>query len=42
MLETPEAIEQANAIAAVWGSTGSIGSNDLCSEMGSHYHDPGI
>ena len=35
MLETPEAIEQAEAIAAVPGIDGlHIGSNDLCSEMG--------
>lgn len=43
MLETPEAIEQADAIAAVPGIDGlHIGSNDLCSEMGvpGKYHDP--
>jgi 2-keto-3-deoxy-L-rhamnonate aldolase RhmA len=43
MLETPEAIEEAEAIAAVPGIDGlHIGSNDLCSEMGipGKYHDP--
>jgi 2-keto-3-deoxy-L-rhamnonate aldolase RhmA len=43
MLETPEAIEEAEAIAAVPGIDGvHIGSNDLCSEMGipGRYHDP--
>ncbi|MEJ0019400.1 MAG: aldolase/citrate lyase family protein [Acetobacteraceae bacterium] len=43
MLETPEAIEQAEAIAAVPGIDGlHIGSNDLCSEMGipGAYRDP--
>jgi 2-keto-3-deoxy-L-rhamnonate aldolase RhmA len=43
MLETPEAIEQAEAIAAVPGIDGlHIGSNDLCSEMRipGKYHDP--
>ena len=43
MLETPEAIEEADAIAAVPGIDGvHIGSNDLCSEMGipGRYHDP--
>lgn len=43
MLETPEAIEQAEAIAAVEGIDGlHIGSNDLCSEMGipGKYRDP--
>jgi 2-keto-3-deoxy-L-rhamnonate aldolase RhmA len=43
MLETPEAIEVAEAIAAVPGIDGlHIGSNDLCSEMGipGQYRDP--
>ena len=43
MLETPEAIEQADAIAAVPGIDGlHIGSNDLCCEMGipGQYRDP--
>jgi 2-keto-3-deoxy-L-rhamnonate aldolase RhmA len=43
MLETPEAIEAAESIAAVPGIDGlHIGSNDLCSEMGipGKYHDP--
>jgi 2-keto-3-deoxy-L-rhamnonate aldolase RhmA len=43
MLETPEAIEQAEAIAAVAGIDGlHIGSNDLTSEMGipGQYRDP--
>lgn len=43
MLETPEAIEQADAIAAVPGIDGlHIGSNDLCCEMGipGAYRDP--
>jgi 2-keto-3-deoxy-L-rhamnonate aldolase RhmA len=43
MLETPQAIEQAEAIAAVPGIDGlHIGSNDLCSEMGipGQYRDP--
>jgi 2-keto-3-deoxy-L-rhamnonate aldolase RhmA len=43
MLETPEAIEVAESIAAVPGIDGlHIGSNDLCSEMGipGKYHDP--
>jgi 2-keto-3-deoxy-L-rhamnonate aldolase RhmA len=43
MLETPEAIEVAESIAAVPGIDGlHIGSNDLCSEMGipGKYRDP--
>ena len=43
VLETPEAIEQAQAITAVNGIDGlHIGSNDLCSEMGipGRYRDP--
>ena len=43
MLETPEAIEQADEIAAVAGIDGlHIGSNDLTSEMGipGRYRDP--
>jgi 2-keto-3-deoxy-L-rhamnonate aldolase RhmA len=45
MLETPEAIEQADAIAAVEGvDVVMIGTNDLCAEMGiaGKYDDPRV
>jgi 2-keto-3-deoxy-L-rhamnonate aldolase RhmA len=45
MLETPQAIEQADAIAAVEGvDVVMIGTNDLCAEMGipGRYDDPRV